>query len=101
MNVLDGTVSLSVSCQSSVINNNNNSSSSSRRRRRRRTATEECAQLRTKLFAGDQVDEEVIRVRKKRQTESDGIAVIQGSAISPEDNLPQNGQRSEEQDIDE
>jgi len=102
LNVLDGTVSLSVSCQSSVIAIiNNSSSSSSRRRRRRRTAAEERAQLRTKLFAGDQVDVEVIRVRKIRQSVSDDIALIQGYAISADVCQPQNGRRSEEQGVDE
>jgi len=102
LNVLDGSVSLSVSCQSSVIAIiNNNSSSSRRRRRRRRTAAEERAQLRTKLFASDQVGVEVIRVRKERQSLSDEIALIQGLAISPEGSQPQNGRRSEEQDVDE
>ena len=46
-----------------------------RRTRRTRTATEDCAQLRTKLFAGDQVDVEVVCVNKMRHGIDDHKAV--------------------------
>jgi len=68
---LDGTVCLTAPCQTSIIAIINSSSSSRRRRRWIRRATEECAQLRTKLFASDQVDVEVVCKNKLRQSKDE------------------------------
>jgi len=90
--VLDGSVSLYTSCQSSVMNNSNNSSSN--RRRRRRGAREECAQLRSKLFTSDQVDVEIIGKNKTRHSGQNHVVEIQGFAISRDKCQPRNGRRS-------
>ena len=100
---LDGCVSecasLAMSCDYTSISNRRS------RSRGRKTATQEFVQLRTKLFASDQVNVEVVGINKWQCCGGVMKAVMQchvnGDGINPEEDDAKRGPRAVDCDVDE